>query len=351
MEDQNLSKDDTFDDDESFDGDGDDGDQKFYEENFACALRLIDHNANLDEVLAAKTIGDALQILVPNMPGLPTKTRGKYLKRRHLNPAEKEMLMKYQNRDNARRTRKRKKLYDYFLKKLLAEVEDVLHPSLVNNEKMPHETNSSTLTTPPPITNDDRLESAKKFLRLRASNRPGAEDWRSVCRADITFSMPGIFRGYRECRGIDQMVEECAFRNSSIEKVILHKGGGGGRTTGLIDFEIAPEDTILGATGDQLSFRYELRVFEAPLLPSGGLSGQSYWTGLWCTQVYCKMSFSGDGLIYSVREQMDVTEIIQQTKAYLGRVDADPTYSGSSLGTYGIPSVKSSSSMSVDGNP
>lgn len=357
MDENDLSKDDGFDDDDSLD-EGDEGDQKFYEENFACALRLIDHKANLDDVLAAKTIGDALQLLVPNMPGLPTKTRGKYLKRRHLNASEKDMLMKYQNRDNARRTRKRKKMYDYFLKKLLSEVEDVLHPSLVSNDKMSQDQeksiNITTETTP--AMGDDRIECAKKFLRMRGSNRPGAEFWWSVCRPDICFSMPGIFRGFRECSGLDALAEECAFRNSSIDRVIQHKGGGGSQSTGIIDFEINPDDIILGATGEHIAFTYELRVFEAPLLPSGGLSAQSYWSRLWSTQVHCKMSFAPDGQIQKLREQMDVSEIIHQTRVYLGKTAEEAIFPSGSLGAYPAPSIlplsqqQTSTSMTIDGN-
>lgn len=53
-------------------------------------LALIDSNADLDAVLAAKTIGEAIQLLCPNMPGLPCKQRGKYKKRRNLSENEKD---------------------------------------------------------------------------------------------------------------------------------------------------------------------------------------------------------------------------------------------------------------------
>jgi hypothetical protein len=53
-------------------------------------LALIDTNADLDAVLAAKTIGEAIQLLCPNMPGLPCKQRGKYKKRRNLTENEKD---------------------------------------------------------------------------------------------------------------------------------------------------------------------------------------------------------------------------------------------------------------------
>ena len=55
-------------------------------------LSLIDSNADLDAVLAAKTIGEAIQLLCPNMPGLPCKQRGKYKKRRNLSEEEKDQV-------------------------------------------------------------------------------------------------------------------------------------------------------------------------------------------------------------------------------------------------------------------
>jgi hypothetical protein len=56
-------------------------------------LALIDSNADLDAVLAAKTIGEAIQLLCPNMPGLPCKQRGKYKKRRNLSENEKDEVL------------------------------------------------------------------------------------------------------------------------------------------------------------------------------------------------------------------------------------------------------------------
>ena len=56
-------------------------------------LALIDSNADLDAVLAAKTIGEAIQLLCPNMPGVPCKQRGKYKKRRNLSENEKDEVL------------------------------------------------------------------------------------------------------------------------------------------------------------------------------------------------------------------------------------------------------------------
>ena len=75
--------------DDSDDSDSEDGDPSIL---YPDPLSLIDSNADLDAVLAAKTIGEAIQLLCPNMPGLPCKQRGKYKKRRNLTEEEKDQV-------------------------------------------------------------------------------------------------------------------------------------------------------------------------------------------------------------------------------------------------------------------
>ena len=75
--------------DDSDDSDSEDGDPSIL---YPDPLSLIDSNADLDAVLAAKTIGEAIQLLCPNMPGLPCKQRGKYKKRRNLSEEEKDQV-------------------------------------------------------------------------------------------------------------------------------------------------------------------------------------------------------------------------------------------------------------------
>ena len=146
---------------------------------FPDPLSLIDHAADLNSVLRAKSIGDAIQILCPNLPGisaysislqhastiifnlleiletlrrngyiydlyfstnsilmiypllhfttgLPSKARGKYQKRKLLTEEQKAKILRARNRDNARRTRKRKKLYVNFIDKALKALEAAL---------------------------------------------------------------------------------------------------------------------------------------------------------------------------------------------------------------------------------
>ena len=52
-----------------------------------------------------------MRILAPQLEGLPRRSRGKYGKRKHLTPEEKAELTRRRNRENARSTRKRRKMY------------------------------------------------------------------------------------------------------------------------------------------------------------------------------------------------------------------------------------------------
>jgi hypothetical protein len=58
--------------------------------------------------------------------GLPSKARGKYQKRKLLTEEQKAKILRARNRDNARRTRKRKKLYVNFIDKALRALETAL---------------------------------------------------------------------------------------------------------------------------------------------------------------------------------------------------------------------------------
>lgn len=50
------------------DSDSDDN-KGYYDQILKDPLSLIDQGANLEDVLGAKTIGEAMQILCPNIPG------------------------------------------------------------------------------------------------------------------------------------------------------------------------------------------------------------------------------------------------------------------------------------------
>ena len=121
--------------DSSSGGEDGDGSSKL-NDMFPDPLSLIDKTVDLDKVVKAKSIGDAVLLLCPNMPGLPSKARGKYQKRKNLTAEEKADILRARNRDNARRTRKRKKMYMVYIDKLLQALETELGDAYVEEEEV-----------------------------------------------------------------------------------------------------------------------------------------------------------------------------------------------------------------------
>ena len=192
--------------------------------------------------------------------GLPTKARGKYRKRRFLPEEDKEKMMRDQNRDNARRTRKRKKLYDFFLGKALRELEIILGPDSIPEEieysdiitkpnqqknrklKKLHENEESSSLSSTQVTNgmnghkfdkeiiDKRLDIIRRFIVMRVSCSPKDEKWTTVCDLQITHQMP--YPSYRETnhtgtrsdvydvRGIPGLIEDTENRARFFSSVI-----------------------------------------------------------------------------------------------------------------------------------
>jgi hypothetical protein len=54
------------------------GDCKIARQIYPDPLSLVPDSVNLQAVLDAKTIGEAMVLLAPNLPGLPCKIRGAY---------------------------------------------------------------------------------------------------------------------------------------------------------------------------------------------------------------------------------------------------------------------------------
>lgn len=75
-----ISSEDSGSDDSSDDDDEDEEGKSRRPDLFPDPLSLIDHAADLNSVLKAKSIGDAIQILCPNLPGL-TSLNSKFLPR------------------------------------------------------------------------------------------------------------------------------------------------------------------------------------------------------------------------------------------------------------------------------
>lgn len=174
---------------------------------FTDPLSLINPNVCLDDVLNAKTIGEAIQLLCPQLPGLPSKQRGKYKQRRFLSEDQRDEIMRARNRDNARRTRKRKKLYVAFLNNAIEALEIALTAEGEELDTV-DETGSKRGRGRPrksegapghpdggSISTEQRVEVIAQFLRALYSSEASGEpsntpNWAELCHPDIVHRTP-----------------------------------------------------------------------------------------------------------------------------------------------------------------
>ena len=158
--------------------------------------------------------------------------------------------MRARNRDNARRTRKRKKLYIAFLNNALESLENVLNPkesSSDNNADNLNEKNvnsGSSYLIEASIVDDNnqdseatsnnklldtRLPKMKEFLSLRTSPNIYHEQFEAICSTNITHLMPlpahrdlsslAIISDLYTCKGIDAIVDDTRKRASFCDTV------------------------------------------------------------------------------------------------------------------------------------
>jgi len=162
--------------------------------------------------------------------------------------------MKDQNRENARRTRKRKKLYDLFLTNLIKDLENVLDSKVdENGDSNLNLDGSRNLkkhkgSLNGPIPNDQtiiskksnsiepqifesRIETLRYYLTMRISAGISKEYWLKVCSPDIVNYMPipsyrkvnylsGVKDdGHYECQGIDALIEDSENRVHFVNSV------------------------------------------------------------------------------------------------------------------------------------
>ena len=168
--------------------------------------------------------------------------------------------MRARNRDNARRTRKRKKIYIAFLNNALEALENVLTPKepVENKTEDLNGTSSSSSSscssssssnssssgpvggpseevteaedsTSPSIILEHRLQTLKRFLALRSSPSVDVEQFIALCSPTIVHSMPlpahrdlsslAHISDLYECKGIDAIVDDTRKRASFCDTV------------------------------------------------------------------------------------------------------------------------------------
>ena len=164
---------------------------------------------DIDAIASAKSLGDAMRLLAPQLEGLPRRSRGKYGKRKHLTPEEKAELTRRRNRENARSTRMRRKMYI----KHLQQVAETL--------KERHDELNSKIAAPPPDGYTRRRDSVRRFFELRGALERDPRAWAEVVDDAVEFTLPPTpYRAFsrrelerpalRVVHGVDQLAADVA---------------------------------------------------------------------------------------------------------------------------------------------
>ena len=154
---------------------------------------------DIDAIASAKSLGDAMRILAPQLEGLPRRPRGKYGKRKNLTPEEKAELTRRRNRENASSTRKRRKMYI----KYLQEVAETLKSRQDALAKMAHPRMERDIQA-------KRREAVQKFFEFRSNGVVDLTTWVTVIDAAFRLTLPVTpYQNYpsSEVRGSLRVVE------------------------------------------------------------------------------------------------------------------------------------------------
>jgi len=143
-------------------------------------------NVDIDAIASAKSLGEAMRLLAPQLTGLPRRSRGKYGKRKHLSAEEKAELTRRRNRENARSTRLRRKLYIQHMQDVAATL------------KERHDELTAKMNAPPPDGYSRQREAARRFFALRGACEQNLDRWLEVVANDVQLGLPP--EPYRRCQ-------------------------------------------------------------------------------------------------------------------------------------------------------
>ena len=247
-------------------------------------------------------------------------------------------IMRARNRDNARRTRKRKKLYIAFLNKALEALENVLNPREPEPVKSENGGEGGASSSSGDNVNDDaaeddessspsallasRLQTMRTFLSLRSSPSIDSELFSQVCAPDILHSMPlpahrdlsslANISDLYECKGIDAVVDDTRKRASFCDTLLRWSGADMQNWT--VEADIDSNDVMLNATGDKISIQYSYKIYMIPISldPNVPNPPKEKWKLDLTVPVVCLADFDSEGKLCNVEEQFDVLDIIRQ---------------------------------------
>ena len=243
--------------------------------------------------------------------------------------------MRARNRDNARRTRKRKKLYIAFLNKALEALENVLNPrepaksdnngeggANASGENTADDTVEDDESSSPSVLLASRLQTMRTFLSLRSSPSIDSELFSQVCAPNILHSMPlpahrdlsslANISDLYECRGIDAVVDDTRKRASFCDTLLRWSGADMQNWT--VEADIDSNDVMLNAAGDKISIQYSYKIYMVPISldPNVPNPPKDKWKLDLTVPVVCLADFDSEGKLCNVEEQFDVLDIIRQ---------------------------------------
>uniref|UniRef100_A0A7S3JWD2 BZIP domain-containing protein n=1 Tax=Aureoumbra lagunensis TaxID=44058 RepID=A0A7S3JWD2_9STRA len=165
-------------------------------------------NIDIDAIASAKSLGDAMRLLAPQLEGLPRRSRGKYGKRKHLSAEEKAELTRRRNRENARSTRMRRKMY-------IKHLQDVAEKLQKRHEEI-----NAKMAKPPPDGYSRQREAARCFFLMRGNCVTNIDKWLQILSPQIILTLPVTpYRTFpaselqntiRRIIGISSIANDCA---------------------------------------------------------------------------------------------------------------------------------------------
>lgn len=253
---------------------------------------------DIDAITSAKSLGDAMRILAPQLEGLPRRSRGKYGKRKHLTPDEKAELTRQRNRENARSTRKRRKMY-------IKHLQEVVETLKARQE-------AATQLADPKIETkcqEARIKSFLDFFHFRSSGPIDQGEWERILDPDFRLTLPVTpYRSYpitevqgsiRVCEGILSLMADTASLHRMVQNTAkLAVPDGAEPEDVTLTYLVNPSDILLNE--DRIMCPWRLKLAFGQSQAGKNSKGPIVMHGM------CKGVFAKDDKLLGIDLRFDV---------------------------------------------
>lgn len=288
-------------------------------EEYANALREQEQQLNLPssrqqimEIVDAKEPHEAMRLLAPDLDSLPKKKRGKYGKRKHLSEEEKQELVRRRNRENARNTRLRRKIYADHLRRVVRTLKE---EQTQLEERLLLENTIAPQVSHLQHQQEQCRQAVLKFFQLRSCGHLQPQLWNEVVTPDVLLRLPmTTYRGYdpaevaahgrvRECVGISGVVADTASLLNLCKHLCFTRGG----DSYWCEYAVTPNNVLVQDDRAMCTWRFTLapttvlpyEQFSPPFLQSQGMASFRF----------------RDAKIYEAELKFDVVNIVHQINA------------------------------------